>query len=375
MMVRFEPPRFIALAVIIWVVWRFIIWRRKGADPAREAVVLALFLWCLLAFYFTFFPMGIVLYSWYGTFNLVPFASITQLIRDTSPGLASYNIVGNLLLLAPLGILLPLLFKKLQHLWPLAWRVGAISALIEASQLVTRARAVDIDDVILNTAGATLAFGLYLLLRLLVERRPKGEALLNRIGIVSSREPLLLSAVPVGLTALTAISIMLSTLFGATLSDGDAGIVAHAKSMAPDGTVTLVTEVNDYAFVMLESTERDELDLYLYKKVLPGRYTPSQYGSYPRFKASGYSWGITAYNTEVGELPIIYIWGLNEVGATEVVVDGNGVHVELPLPDQPYFAVGFYLESAVNEVFDTLTYRFVNADGRDVTGQFDSPDP
>lgn len=103
MMVRFDPPRFIALAIIIWVTWRVIIWRRKGADPVREAVVLALFLWCLLVFYFTFFPMGIVLYSWFGSFNFVPFASIIQLIRDTSAGLASYNIVGNLLLLAPLG--------------------------------------------------------------------------------------------------------------------------------------------------------------------------------------------------------------------------------------------------------------------------------
>ncbi len=138
MMVTFEPPRFIALAIVIWAVWRIIIWRRQGADVVREAVVLALFLWSLLVFYFTFFPMGIVLYSWYGSYNFVPFASITQLIRDTSVGLASYNIIGNLLLLAPLGILLPLLFKRLQRLWPLVWRVGAISALIEASQLICR---------------------------------------------------------------------------------------------------------------------------------------------------------------------------------------------------------------------------------------------
>lgn len=216
MMVRFEPPRFITLAIVIRALWRFIIWRRRGVDPARETVVLALFLWSLIVFYFTFFPMGIVLYSWYGSYNFVPFASITQLIRDTSVCLASYNIVGNLLLLAPLGILLPLLFKKLQRLWPLVWRVGAVSALIEASQLITRARAVDIDDVILNTTGAALAFSLYLLLRRVVERGPKGAAILDRIGIVTSREPFLLSAVPVGLTALTAISIMVSTLIGTT---------------------------------------------------------------------------------------------------------------------------------------------------------------
>lgn len=374
MMVIFEPPRFIALAIVIWAVWRFIIWRRKGVDPVREMVVLALFLWSLIVFYFTFFPMGIVLYSWYGSYNFVPFASITQLIRDTSVGLASYNIVGNLLLLAPLGILLPLLFKKLQRLWPLVWRVGAVSALIEASQLITRARAVDIDDVILNTTGAALAFGLYLLLRRVVERGPKGAAMLDRIGIVTSREPLLHSAVPLGLTALTAISIMVSTLIGATLSDGEDGIIENARSLAPDGSVTLVTEVEDYAFVMLESTPRDEFDLYLYKKVLPGRYTQSQYGSDPRFVGSGYRWGITASNPDAGILPLIYIWGLNEAGAAKVVVDAKDVHVELPLPDDPYFAVGFYLEAEVGEFFGTHTYRFFDSAGQEITEQFDAPD-
>lgn len=373
MMVRFEPPRFLTLAIIIWVLWRVIIWRRRGGDPVREVVVLALFGWSLLVFYFTFFPMGIVLYSWFGSFNFVPFASITQLIRDTSAGLASYNIVGNLLLLAPFGLLLPLLFTKLQRLWPLAWRVAAISALIEASQLITRARAVDIDDVILNTAGAALGFGIYLVLRKAIESRPKGAAILDRVGIVTRREPLLLAVVPLGLTAVITISIMVSTLVGATLADGDAGIVGHARAASPDGTVILDTGVNEYSFVLLESAARGELDLYLYKKVLPGRYTPSQYGSYPRFVGSGYEWGITAYNTDAGELPTSYIWGLNEVGATEVVVDGKDVHVELPLPDDPFFVVGFYLKPNVNEALGTLAYRFIDSAGNDLTRQFDAP--
>lgn len=108
--------------------------------------------------------------------------------------------------------------------------------------------------------------------------------------------------------------------------------------------------------------------------MLPGRYTWTQSGSYDRFVGSGYDWGITAYNTEAGEVPTVYIWGFNEAGAKTLIVAGKNLHVERTLPDDPYFAVGFYLEGEVAEVLGTLTYRFIDSAGQDVTTQFEAPD-
>ena len=66
---------------------------------------------------------------------------------------------GNLLLLAPLGVLLPLLDPRLQHWYTVTLVCAVISAGIEVFQgLFVVGRAFDIDDLILNTVGALLAY-------------------------------------------------------------------------------------------------------------------------------------------------------------------------------------------------------------------------
>src|SRR6476646_9624327 len=75
------------------------------------------------------------------------------------------NTLGNIALFLPLGVMLPLISNRIQTLK----RVFAVAILlaisIEATQFVLRfvgnPRAVDIDDVILNTLGACLGFGFY----------------------------------------------------------------------------------------------------------------------------------------------------------------------------------------------------------------------
>lgn len=66
---------------------------------------------------------------------------------------------GNLLLLAPLGALLPLLDRRLQHWYTVTLLCAFLSACIEVFQGVfIVGRAFDIDDFILNTVGALLAY-------------------------------------------------------------------------------------------------------------------------------------------------------------------------------------------------------------------------
>jgi len=78
------------------------------------------------------------------------------------------NTIGNLVLFMPLGILLPIASPRFQRLRRVMLFALSLSLSIELIQFVLRffgnLRAVDIDDVILNTFGAAIGFAIYSLL-------------------------------------------------------------------------------------------------------------------------------------------------------------------------------------------------------------------
>ena len=72
--------------------------------------------------------------------------------------LFSYEVVGNFIMLLPLGIYLPLLYKNLRGFLPASFVAMLVSISIELMQLATSVRVTDIDDVILNTSGAAVGY-------------------------------------------------------------------------------------------------------------------------------------------------------------------------------------------------------------------------
>lgn len=72
--------------------------------------------------------------------------------------LFSYEVVGNFIMLLPLGIYLPLMYKKIKGFLPVSFIAMLVSVSIELMQLATNVRVTDIDDVILNTSGASLGY-------------------------------------------------------------------------------------------------------------------------------------------------------------------------------------------------------------------------
>jgi glycopeptide antibiotics resistance protein len=97
--------------------------------------------------------------------------------RDEDPRLISFclrNTYGNVALFMPLGILLPLISTRFQSLKRMLLLALCVSLTIETLQFVLRfvgnPRAVDIDDVILNTLGACVGYVIYrVAMRLLVK--------------------------------------------------------------------------------------------------------------------------------------------------------------------------------------------------------------
>ena len=82
-----------------------------------------------------------------------------NVLRHGLPPGAFLQIGGNLALLAPLGVLLPLVWTTLRGPIRLALLTGMFSLAIETIQgLLVMGRAFDIDDVILNVAGVVIAY-------------------------------------------------------------------------------------------------------------------------------------------------------------------------------------------------------------------------
>ncbi|WEG14414.1 VanZ family protein [Pullulanibacillus sp. KACC 23026] len=87
------------------------------------------------------------------------------------------NVIGNVILLMPLGFLAPLLWKKTNELLKM-FLIGLVTSIcIESLQFIEIVfgigdlRAVDINDVICNSLGAVLGFGL---LKLVLSKQTRG---------------------------------------------------------------------------------------------------------------------------------------------------------------------------------------------------------
>lgn len=99
--------------------------------------------------------------------NLIPFRTIQLFIRlaeHTSSRhelkLAVINLLGNVIMFIPLG-LLPFIYEKLRCFWKYLLCVVLTVCTIEAVQLFTLLGSMDIDDFLLNILGALIGFLFY----------------------------------------------------------------------------------------------------------------------------------------------------------------------------------------------------------------------
>jgi glycopeptide antibiotics resistance protein len=91
--------------------------------------------------------------------NLVPFRSMRH---DWGAGGWSFwvNLVGNVVAFVPFGVLVPRCRTRPTSAWSVGLVALALSGAIELAQYLSGRRIADIDDVLLNVAGALLGYGL-----------------------------------------------------------------------------------------------------------------------------------------------------------------------------------------------------------------------
>jgi glycopeptide antibiotics resistance protein len=75
---------------------------------------------------------------------------------------ALLNLIGNTTMFIPIGIIWPIVFKKLDKTVKVIAAGVGFSLCIEILQLPFYDRVTDIDDLILNSAGFLIGYGVYL---------------------------------------------------------------------------------------------------------------------------------------------------------------------------------------------------------------------
>ena len=98
-----------------------------------------------------------------GLIRLVPFSTIGGFAKSIFVGGHSAeriatNLLGNLVAFMPLSFFLPLFLRRLRRIIPFTLSVMLFVTLIELAQYVFSVGVCDIDDLILNTFGAIVAF-------------------------------------------------------------------------------------------------------------------------------------------------------------------------------------------------------------------------
>jgi glycopeptide antibiotics resistance protein len=98
--------------------------------------------------------------------NFIPFRTIGIYLANLDSGFWVGQMVGNLLLLLPVGLLGPAVFPWLDRWLRVLVASLAFSTAIELAQLGIPDRSADVDDVLLNVVGALLGYTILTALRI-----------------------------------------------------------------------------------------------------------------------------------------------------------------------------------------------------------------
>jgi len=103
--------------------------------------------------------------GWVST-NAIPFKTISGYLRVNEymngwNSIAMANLLGNIFLFSPIGVFVPLLWKRMDSFRSILFIGLGVTCFIESTQYFI-GRSTDIDDVILNTIGVVIGYGVYI---------------------------------------------------------------------------------------------------------------------------------------------------------------------------------------------------------------------
>ena len=173
-MIEISYLQMVIVISTIWIIIRLFCWlKAKELDWKREIQLLLVYICIVVVVRFTFCPFGKVngkiqplLFDREKVFplwlNLKPFV---YLFDYPTMKEALLNLIGNTAMFIPLGIVWPTVFKKLNTPGKVITAGVGVSLTVEILQLPFFNRATDVDDLILNSTGFVIGYGIYLLVK------------------------------------------------------------------------------------------------------------------------------------------------------------------------------------------------------------------
>lgn len=144
----------------------------------KLGAIILFFIYIIIVFYFVFLKYRFILDSlrcktpfsfyWENSVNLKPFRTIKNYLiynNNLSKSIIFKNIIGNIILFVPFGILCPILITKRKKFLKILGGAFAFSLFIELVQMFFRIGSFDVDDIILNVSGGVIGYFIYLIIR------------------------------------------------------------------------------------------------------------------------------------------------------------------------------------------------------------------
>ena len=168
---------FVTLILVLSVIWLLvrvcIRCKNKRVDWRREGQLFVVYLCTVVVVRLTFFPFSRVdgqiqplmfdaAQMLAPRINVLPFV---YLFDYPTTGEILLNVIGNSVLFLPYGIVFPIVFRALNSPQKVIAAGVGTSLCIEILQLPFYDRVSDIDDLILNTLGYLIGYGIYCLIK------------------------------------------------------------------------------------------------------------------------------------------------------------------------------------------------------------------
>ena len=156
---------------VLWITVRIImVTLSKKISWKREIQLLLVYICILVVVRMTFFAFHLVdgkiepltiTFTEYRT-NFTP---LVHLFDYPTLSDLLLNVIGNCALFIPVGIILPYVYGKLNRFYKVLFAGALFSLLIEISQLIFTNRLFDVDDLVLNTFGCCIGYGIYCIVK------------------------------------------------------------------------------------------------------------------------------------------------------------------------------------------------------------------
>ena len=171
-MITISYTTMVSFISVLWLVNRILCNKSKQIGWKREAQLLLVYICIIVIVRFTFCPFGkvdgaiqpLIFYpdkwfpfriNWKPVIYLFDYPTLKEVL---------VNLIGNIAMFIPVGIIWPVVYKDLDKPWKVIAAGVGFSLCIEILQLPFYDRLTDIDDMMLNSIGFLTGYGIYLLI-------------------------------------------------------------------------------------------------------------------------------------------------------------------------------------------------------------------